>query len=111
MPARNRQSAGSHHYDWAHQQQRAPLVKAAIGTHCPIQLPGCDRVMADPSRMDADHVPPLATHTHRAGTGCCTLVITCRHCNRSKGATQGNRQRGRRAAQVVPVQRASPLAW
>lgn len=109
MPVRNRQSAGNQHYDWAHQQHGARLKRAAIGTHCPIQLPGCDRVMANPRRMDADHVPSLAQHTHVKGTGCCTLVVTCRHCNRSKGATQGNRQRGRSA--VVPVRRASPLAW
>jgi len=94
MPARHRQSAGSQHYDWTHQQQAATLKTAAIGNHCPIQLPGCDRVMANPRRMDADHLPSLATHPHRAGTGCCQLRITCQHCNRSKGAAEGNRQRG-----------------
>lgn len=67
--------------------------------------------MVDPRRMDADHVPPLASHMHHHDTGCCRLVITCRHCNRSKGATEANLRRGRRAHQPLPVPRASPLTW
>ena len=75
-----------------HQRIRARLLPLAIGTWCPLRLPGCDGLMVDPKRMDLDHSTPRVlggVHGDR---------ITCRHCNRSSGATLGNRMRGARRA-------------
>jgi hypothetical protein len=72
-----------------HRARRRALLPAAIGTRCPIGLPGCDGIMTDPTRMDLDHTTPRAlggTHGDR---------IACSRCNRSSGATLGNRLRGR----------------
>ena len=34
---------------------------------------------------EPDHVPPLATHAHREGSGCCRLQPTCGPCARLQG--------------------------
>lgn len=49
---------------------------------------GCGRRATSP-----DHRPRLAEHTHRRGTGCCTLHPACATCNTSDGAHAGNRRR------------------
>lgn len=40
-----------------------------------------------------DHVPALAEHTHRRGSGCCRLLPACQPHNYGDGATLGNRLR------------------
>jgi len=36
--------------------------------------------------VELDHDPPLATHVHREGSGCCRLIPSCAECNRSGGS-------------------------
>ncbi|MBO0743664.1 MAG: hypothetical protein J2P43_01500, partial [Candidatus Dormibacteraeota bacterium] len=33
-----------------------------------------------------DHDPPLGTHRHQGGTGCCRLIPSCESCNKSGGS-------------------------
>ena len=40
-----------------------------------------------------DHVPPLALHQHRAGTGCCRYLPACPPCNMGAGAAIAARRR------------------
>jgi hypothetical protein len=40
-----------------------------------------------------DHDPPITSHTHRRGAGCCQLKPACRQHNCSHGATIGNKRR------------------
>jgi 5-methylcytosine-specific restriction endonuclease McrA len=70
-----------------HQLQRKRLLRTALGTWCPLRLPGCDGLMINPSRMDLDHTIP------RALGGTTGDRIVCSHCNRSAGATLGNQMR------------------
>lgn len=73
-----------------HQRRRAALLPAAIGTRCPIAGPRCDGIMTNPKRMDLDHSTPRVLGGQHGDR------ITCSPCNRSTGATLGNRLRGRR---------------
>ena len=41
---------------------------------------GCGRVA-----MTADHQPPLSLHEHVEGSGCCTLVPSCKRCSMEQG--------------------------
>lgn len=86
MPARNRQSAGSRHYNWAHQQQRTRLIAAhQDGTPCRL----CGQPMYLTQGLDAGH-PPWAP----VATGSKPDALEHRACNRRAGAQAGNRQRG-----------------
>lgn len=60
---------------------------------------GCGRRASTP-----DHVPALADHDHREGSGCCQLRPSCQPCNVATGAAVGNRRR--RAAS--PTARLAP---
>lgn len=57
---------------------------------------GCGRIATSP-----DHVPPLADHDHRRGSGCCELLPSCAPCNLGAGARAGNRRRS--AARPTPT--------
>lgn len=52
---------------------------------CRLQRDGCTGLGTTP-----DHQPAIISHEHRRGTGCCTLVPACAHCNSSDGAERGN---------------------
>ena len=56
-------------------------------TPCQLRLAGCTGLATTP-----DHQPRLMAHTHVRGTGCCTLVPACHHCNSSDGRSAANRR-------------------
>jgi hypothetical protein len=76
-------------YGYRHQQARARLLPKAWGTPCPL----CGAVMWKTEPLDLDHSTPLAL----GGTTGDRIVHAV--CNRSAGATLGNRLRGRRGSQ------------
>jgi 5-methylcytosine-specific restriction endonuclease McrA len=84
-------------------QRNAKIVKArALGTPCP----KCGLLMLATSHMDADHIVPRVL----GGTSAMeNLRALHRRCNRSSGATLGNRLRGARRkfrrAQIVNASR------
>jgi len=55
--------------------QRARLALLIYGGRCK-----CGR-----RATSLDHQPPLATHTHIEGSGCCRLVPACLPCQRRQG--------------------------
>lgn len=67
-------------YGRKHQQTRAFLIPAAIGTPCHI----CGQTMTITDKLDLDHNDTTG-HGYRG--------ITHAHCNRSIGATKGNQAR------------------
>jgi hypothetical protein len=78
---------------------RKRLLPYALNTWCPCGASGycthqCDGLMTDPSRMDLDHTVPVAL----GGGAVPGDRIICSHCNRSSGATLGNRMRGNRSS-------------
>ena len=66
-------------YGWAYQQERARLL--SVTRICALQLV-CQGAVAD----SADHVPPLARHTHVPGSGCCRLQPACTPCQNRQAA-------------------------
>lgn len=82
MPARARTSRT---YSTAQRKTRAALLPYAYGTACPI----CGRPMLRGQALDLDHSVPVAYGNTGAGDR-----ITHASCNRSAGATLGNRLRG-----------------
>lgn len=85
-PARNR---ASRPYSAAHRKARKALLPYAIGTLCPL----CGQVMEDWQALDLDHATPLVLGGGEVGDR-----ITHATCNRSLGATLGNRMRGNHAS-------------
>jgi 5-methylcytosine-specific restriction endonuclease McrA len=76
---------------WEHRQRRAALLPLAYGKACPL----CGELMLRSQHLDLDHsVPRVLGGQH--GDRICH-----RHCNRSAGATLGNRLR----------QGITPLDW
>lgn len=86
MPARERASRA---YSSAHRKARKALLPYAIGTPCPL----CGQVMHEWQALDLDHAVPLVLGGSEVGDR-----ITHARCNRSTGATLGNRLRGNRAS-------------
>lgn len=57
-------------------RERANLLRRAhICVHCGLRR-----------ATEADHQPPLSTHSHRNRSGCCQLVPSCGRCAREQGA-------------------------
>lgn len=87
MPATNRRE-----YSAAHRRRRAHLLPYALNTWCPCGQAGCthrcDGLMTNPKRMDLDHSTPVILGGGEVGDR-----IICMPCNRSAGATLGNRLR------------------
>lgn len=75
-----------HHYGEAYKRER----KALLASRPPCTYCGG-------RATEADHVPALALHAHRHGSGCCRLVPTCSDCAR------------RQAPRVRDVARSVPL--
>lgn len=83
---RPRLSAAERGLGTPHRTDRKRKMAALIdGTRCP----RCGRPMYRWQHLDLDHVTPRML----GGAGGQT-VLTHRHCNRSAGATLGNRMRG-----------------
>jgi len=82
MPNRRRSSEP----EWYGPEYRAE--RRAILRGDPPCAYGCGR-----PATTADHVPALASHHHREGSGCCQLVPACAPCNQHAGAVLGNRIR------------------
>jgi hypothetical protein len=82
----------------AQQRRRKELLPYAMNTWCPCGMSGCthrcDGLMTDARRMDCDHTVAVVL----GGGGTPGDRIICSHCNRSSGATLGNRLRGNRAS-------------
>ncbi len=76
-PSRARSDYG-HHY--RHERER-------------LLAPGPPCVWCGATATTADHDPPLATHDHHDGTGCCVLVPACGPCNSGRGARLGAERR------------------
>lgn len=72
-----------HPYGWPHRRRRAALLPYAYGRPCPM----CDEVMLRSQRLDLDHSTPLVL----GGTQGDRIVHAS--CNRSAGASLGNRLR------------------
>jgi hypothetical protein len=87
MPARARSSRT---YSTPHRAQRKRMIPLAIGTWCPVRLPVCEGIMVNPSRMDLGHIVPLWAG---GSDSIENKQVECLPCNRSKGATEGNRLR------------------
>jgi hypothetical protein len=64
-----------HHEPHYQRTRRLTLGAGVLCVHCEIEL-----------ATELDHYPPLAMHKHRAGTGCCRLLPSCRDCNQAGGA-------------------------
>lgn len=62
--------------------------KRYLATHHVDCWYGCGRRATSP-----DHRPRLDEHTHRRGTGCCTLLPACQPCNSRDGAEHLQRKR------------------
>jgi hypothetical protein len=84
-------SAGQ--YSSEHHKERARLLPYAYGTACPL----CGQVMVEGQAFDLDHSVARVLGGAEVGDR-----ITHSHCNRSAGATLGNRLRGQKTA---------PAAW
>lgn len=97
-----KQTATERGYNHAHRKRRAQLLPMSIGTMCPLRIsPNCTGLMTDPSRMDLDHSVP------RALGGSVGDRMVCSPCNRSRGASLGNRlRRG-----VPPIPRVTSQVW
>jgi hypothetical protein len=73
---------------WSHQQARKAAVAALVdGEECPL----CGWPMYRDQRLDLDHEVP---RVHGGGDGPTRLAHS--RCNRSAGASMGNRLRGQR---------------
>lgn len=70
-----------------HRRKRAELLPLAYGNPCPL----CGELMLRGQKLDLDHSRPFA----RGNTGPGDRM-THASCNRSKGASEGNRRRRRR---------------
>lgn len=75
-------------YGWDHQQRRKKLLPKAYGMACAL----CGLVMLKGQALDLDHSTPLAL-----GGSVGDRIIHAA-CNRSAGATMGNRMRRRRGS-------------
>lgn len=88
---------GRREYSAAHRRERTRLIPYATGTWCPCGETGCnhqcDGLMLDTSRMDLDHTLAVVLGGHEVGDR-----IICSPCNRSAGATLGNRLRATRGS-------------
>ena len=62
-------------YGWQHQQQRARLLPAAVGTRCPL----CGEVMRDDEALDLHHPVRLVDDPTSVGT-----TIVHARCNRAR---------------------------
>jgi hypothetical protein len=94
---------------WEHQKRRADLPPPQ-GEQCPCtgcaKHPGMAcRIALWPHNSEADHVQARALGGINS-----PLRWMCRGCNRSRGATLGNRLRGARRAASAPLPRA-PRTW
>jgi len=75
-------------YAWPHQKARRKAIASLVeGTRCW----RCGRPMFRWQDLDLDHVVPVVLGGTDSGT-----VLAHARCNRSAGATLGNRLRGRR---------------
>jgi hypothetical protein len=79
----------SRQYSNAHHKARKALLPYAYGTPCPL----CGQVMQEWEDLDLDHSVPRVLGGGEVGDR-----ITHAKCNRSAGATLGNRMRGQKAA-------------
>lgn len=89
-----------------HQQRRAALLPAALGTPCPGPSFGprsrrCTGLMVDPKRMHLDHTVARALGGKHGDR------IICAPCNTSSGARLGNALRRARTQR----RRAQSRAW
>lgn len=75
-------------YNYAHQQRRKKLLPKAYGMACPL----CGGVMVRGQSLDLDHSTPVVM----GGSTGDRIVHAA--CNRSAGATLGNRLRGGRGS-------------
>ena len=80
---------GRREYSAAHRKERARLLPYAYGTDCPM----CGLTMYEDQALDLDHATPVVLGGGQVGDR-----ITHAACNRSAGATLGNRMRGNRAS-------------
>ena len=67
-------------YGRAHDLRRAALI-----------VPGAVCHLCGAPASELDHVPPLALHDHREGSGCCRSLPACGPCQREQGWTLGGR--------------------
>lgn len=75
---------GADPYGYDHKLRRAALLPLAYGKRCPGK---CGRIMTRGMALDLDHSVPLILG------GTVGDRIICASCNRSAGATLGNRVR------------------
>lgn len=71
-------------------ERRHRSAVAALKAHPVPCWRGCGRMATT-----VGHVPPLARHEHRAGSGCCDLRPECGPCNYGEGARLVNARRSR----------------
>lgn len=93
-------------YGHTHQQRRAILLPAALGTYCPgpsygPRSPRCTGRMIDRKRMHLDHTVARALGGKHGDR------IICAPCNTSSGARLGNALRRARSTR----RRAQSRAW
>lgn len=87
--------------DWAHRKRRAAALEALEeGEPCPL----CNQPMYSWQVLDLDHATPRVL----GGDGRFDSRLAHGSCNRSAGASLGNRLRGARRRGVAPARLANP---